>query len=590
MRLLRRISFQKKLLIMVLIPLTLLGIVIGTLSYQRARGVVQDAQKRVLSDSVNRVDISINLKVRQINGFLQVMAQSNEIQELIQWREQPQNALDATVDISRLEQFVANTWDAFTEIRDVSVITGSTLAYTTALDDDLTVDETMLRTLYADAKRHPNKINWSNRTQSPFLARSNDPAILIYRGLTSAQGDVIGLIVLEADPVVLGNAILTKQKILEYQTTFLIDRDNQVIYSDNSIDASLLDRMLTSYRGGRRKATLVQENNNHYFGAQYNGLTGYVTVTWIPESALFPAAVPLRNYIAALVAFSVLLTTALLLVLSWAMTSPLARLTKRMKEFHEGNLQLQIANDREDEIGELTDSFNYMIKRINVLVNEVYYERLAQKTAELEALQAQINPHFLYNTLDSINWMLIDRGQVDISAIVVALGKLMHYSMDTHTSMATLAEEFQNIGDYLKIQKNRFEDQLEFTLTLDPAIETFPVPKLILQPLVENAIIHSWPGQDRIKRVVVSATRIDDLVYVRVQDNGQGMTAEALERYRHLLINDPTSNGNIGVRNVARRLQLHFNGRCAFEVDSEKAKGTTLTMIFPQYRRQEDSV
>lgn len=579
MKFFKRISFRKKLLIMVAVPLAVLGVVIGALSYQKADRVVKQSEKRVLSDGINRVDISINVKARQINSFMQVMASSSQVAQLVDWYEaHPQGDL-AAFDTAQLQRFCANTWGSFSEINDVSILLDERIAYTSAGLEKAVVNGDLLKTLYQTAREHVGKVNWSNLTEG--LYTSEGQQLLIYAGIPGTAGETIGLMVLEVDPRSFGGAMLTKQKILENQTTFLTDRNGSLIYSDNSISQERMQSILALYQSGKRKSSLSFGGTDYYFCSQYNGLTGWATFTVIPEDRLFPEAASLRRYTAVLVSISVVLTSSFLVLLSWAITKPLARLANAMKEAQDQNFQLQLENDRGDEIGELTDSFNFMVNRINILVNQVYQERLAQKNAELEALQAQINPHFLYNTLDSINWMLIDRGEMDISAIVVALGKLMQYSMDTHTSMATLAEEYRNSRDYLMIQKNRLEDQLEFQLELEPSLESFRLPKLILQPLVENAIVHGRSGEGSVRRVEVYAERAGDVVRIRVRDNGQGMSEAQLARYRRMLENDPKAGGNIGVRNVARRLQLHFNGRCSFEVESQEGQGTSITMAFP---------
>ena len=135
-----------------------------------------------------------------------------------------------------------------------------------------------------------------------------------------------------------------------------------------------------------------------------------------------------------------------------AIVKPLDQLKDGMRRAQDHDFKLRLENDRTDEIGALTDSFNCMLDRINTLVNQVYQQELAQKNAEIEALQAQINPHFLYNTLDSVNWMLIARGEMDISAVVVALGKLMQYSMDTARAMVSLEEEYRNAVSYTHLR------------------------------------------------------------------------------------------------------------------------------------------
>jgi two-component system sensor histidine kinase YesM len=147
--------------------------------------------------------------------------------------------------------------------------------------------------------------------------------------------------------------------------------------------------------------------------------------------------------------------------------------------------------------------------------------------------------------------------------------------------MVTLKEECRYARDYLVIQQYRLEDRLEFSLELEPCLEEFYVPKLILQPLIENAIDHGISGRESGGTVSVKAFRTGQFVCIQVQDNGRGMTPDELYQYRRLLKNDTTSYKNIGVRNVARRLQLHFNDRCEFIVENKYNVGVSITVIIP---------
>ena len=574
----RNISFWKKLLLMGAIPLALLGVVIGFLSYQKADKVVRQSEKRVLSDTINRVDVSLNVKVRQIDSLMQTVAGSAEAQELAHADSAGGTGLIGTTALSVLCQ---NLFGPFGEISDVNILLGEQLVYTSRTEQ-AAIDPVMLAELYDRAARYPGKAIWSDLTTGLYERESKSAdGLLIYAGLRDAQGETIGLVVAEVNPRTFGSYILTKQKILGYQTTFLTDRAGAIICGDNAVRDDWRKAILLRYKAGERKSDIELDGTMYYVCSQYNGLTGWVTFTMIPDNRLFPEANSLKQYTIVLVSVSIVLAALFLLILALAITKPLARLKTGMKQVQDKNFDLQLENDRRDEIGELTETFNYMVNRIHILVNQVYQEKIAQKTAEIEALQAQINPHFLYNTLDTINWMLIDRDEMEVSAIVVALGKLMQYSMDTATSMVSLLEECRHVKDYLLIQKFRLEDRLEFTLNLDPSLETFKVPKLILQPLIENAIDHGIHHSGRPGILRVNAVRAGSRVYITVSDNGRGMTPDELYQFKRLLSNDSIGYKNIGVRNVARRLQLHFNDRCEFAVDNTLGGGLSITIVLP---------
>ncbi len=574
----KNILFWKKLLIMGAIPLALLGVVIGVLSYQKADNVVRQSEKRVLSDSINRVDVSLNVKVRQIDSLMQTIAGSAEAQRLANLSEKDAPAIVGTTELAQLCQ---NLFDPFAEISDVNILFGEQVIYTSRTED-ATLDPDILAMLYERASSYPGKAIWSDLMTGLYDSESTSgDGLLIYTGLRSDTDDTVGLVVAEVDPSTFGSYILTKQKILGYQTTFITDREGAVICGDNAVRDDWREAILLRYKEGERKSNIELDGTTYYVCSQYNGLTGWVTFTMIPDNKLFPEASSLKQYTVVLVAVSVLLASVFLLIQALAITKPLARLKTGMKQVQDKNFELQLENDRKDEIGELTETFNYMVNRIHILVNQVYQEKIAQKIAEIEALQAQINPHFLYNTLDTINWMLIDRDEMEVSAIVVALGKLMQYSMDTSTSMVTLTEECRHVRDYLLIQKFRLEDRLEFSLNFDPSLESFRVPKLILQPLIENAIDHGIQHSGRPGILRVNASRAGNRVYITVSDNGRGMTPDELFQFKRLLCNDSIGYKNIGVRNVARRLQLHFNDRCEFVVDNTLGGGLSITIVLP---------
>ncbi len=574
----RNISFWKKMLIMGAIPLALLGLVIGVLSYQKADKVVRQSEKRVLSDTINRIDVSLNVKVRQIDSLMQTVAGSDEAQALAQLSDFSGPGIVGTVQLSRL---CKNLFGSFSEINEVYILLGKHIVYTSQAEG-AALNTTTLETLYERAGQYASKTIWSNLTSGLYdTDTQNADRLLVYAGLQNSRAETVGLVVAEINPRTFGGNILTKQKILGYQTTFLTDRDGAIICGDNAVRDDWRETILQRYKAGERKSNIELGGTMYYVCSQYNGLTGWVTFTMIPDNKLFPEANSLKQYTVVLVFVSILLASMFLLILALAITKPLARLKTGMKQVQDKNFELQLENDRHDEIGELTETFNYMVNRIHILVNQVYQEKIAQKTAEIEALQAQINPHFLYNTLDTINWMLIDRDEMEVSAIVVALGKLMQYTMDTAASMVSLLEECRHVKDYLLIQKFRLEDRLEFTLNLDPSLETFKVPKLILQPLIENAIEHGIHHSGRAGIIRVNAIRAGNRAYITVSDNGRGMTPEELYHFKQLLRNDSIGYKNIGVRNVARRLQLHFNDHCEFVVDNTLDGGFSFTIVLP---------
>lgn len=547
----RSMKFRQKLLLVSIIPLLIISILIGTLSFNRAREAAQDSAKNNLSDAVNRVDISLTLRTRQIGKAMETLAEILALQP------------------DSMETLCCSLLEPFQEVRSVTIFQGEEMLYTTARGKTAESTEEM----YFQADMFPGKTLWNSC--------SEENTVLVYRGLWDAEGNLSGLLVLELDAKAFGSAVLQKQDIVKSQITLLLDENRELVYYDGFLPKGIVEGALEEYRAGRRRFDFEVGETRYYCSTQYNGIVGWISMTAAAEEMLFPGAQSLSHYIALLVAGCLGIASLLLIILSQLITKPLARLNNGMKQVIGSNFEIHLDNAGTDEIGELTESFNYMVDQVHTLINRVYREQLAQKTAEMEALQAQINPHFLYNSLDSINWMLIDRGETDISRVVVALGKLMQYSMNTQNARVPLREEYRNAKDYLLIQKNRLEEQLDYRLELEEGLEEFIVPKLILQPLIENAIKHGVLESLHCCTVTVRAFRRENWICIMVMDDGAGMSAERLESYRELLRDCPAGGNHIGIRNVARRLQLHFSDRCEFSVESAPGKGTTLFLMLP---------
>lgn len=571
MRFFNNIVFWKKLVMIGLIPLLVISMVIGVLSYNRASLAAQESGKNNIIDAINRIDITITLRTRQLTNTINAIANHLELSSSIMDEQGWAALLNTCVNIT----------EPFPEIVSLSIFQGKESIFSTL--GPITLTEDRAQALYQQMEGHGDKTILTKVSEGirPQTDSQGEQMILAIRGIKDSSGRLANLLVLEINANTFGSILLNKQKINPHQINFLVEGGQNIVYCENALPQGLLEEALAQYHQGRRTFTFPLDGKTYFCCTQYNGMLGWITFICIEGNALFPGAVTLRNYIAFLVTVCVMVACLLLMVLSQLITRPLETLNTAMKQVQKADFDIHLENNRTDEIGDLTDSFNYMVDQIRTLVNRVYREQLAQKNAEMEALQAQINPHFLYNSLDSINWMLIDRGEMDISHVVVALGKLMQYSMDSRTSLVPIREEYRNAKDYLIIQRNRLEDQLEYHLELEEGLEEFCIPKLILQPLIENAIKHGVLASMHRCRVVVETCRVDSHICIRVSDNGAGMTEEKREACQELLNGNFKDRENIGIRNVARRLQLHFDGQCEFQITSKPGEGTCISLKLP---------
>lgn len=252
------------------------------------------------------------------------------------------------------------------------------------------------------------------------------------------------------------------------------------------------------------------------------------------------------------------------------------RLTCLMQEVQEGSMDMQVGSDDRDEIGMLYRGFGSMMKRIRTLINEVYLGKITQKEAELKALQAQINPHFLYNTLSLINWKALAAGEEDISRMTLAMSTFYRTALNRGRNVLQVEAELSNTRAYLEIQSMLHDGDFDYEIEVQPEILQCESLNLILQPLVENAIHHGIEEKtDGRGKISVRGWKEDNCVWFMVEDNGVGMEQKVADKILTM------ESKGYGVRNVDERIRLCYGEKYAMKVESVVGKGTKMTIHFP---------
>ncbi|WP_139904087.1 sensor histidine kinase [Clostridium thermarum] len=260
-------------------------------------------------------------------------------------------------------------------------------------------------------------------------------------------------------------------------------------------------------------------------------------------------------------------------------TYPIKKLTRLMKKVEEGDLDVVINVDRKDEIGILGQSFNRMISELKTLIEEVYKNQIIRKEAQLRALQAQINPHFLYNTLDVIYWTSRMENAPKTGEIVNALAKLFRLGLNRGSEITTIGKEIEHLQNYLIIQKVRYDEEPKIEINIPSELYKFKTIKLLLQPLVENALIHGIADLEERGRILVSGRLEGAEVVIEVADNGAGMDEE---RAAEILQGEFEEKKGYGLKNVNERIKLYFGEQYGIKVFSQKDVGTVVEIRFPK--------
>ena len=287
---------------------------------------------------------------------------------------------------------------------------------------------------------------------------------------------------------------------------------------------------------------------------------------------------------------SVYVLTAIILVIvallfsrfmARSITLPIQKLRDSMKKVQEGDFSVSdVVVDSKNEIGSLTKSFDVMTHRIHELMEQNVHEQEEKRKSELKALQSQINPHFLYNTLDSIIWMAEGKKNEEVVLMTASLARLLRQSISNEDEVVPIANEVEYARGYLTIQKMRYKDKLEFQIDVDSSILYIPLIKLVLQPIIENAIYHGLKYKESKGLLIVKGFMKDGNAVLQVIDDGVGMDEETLAHIYDKHKVNYHSNG-VGVYNVQKRLKLYYGDDYGITYESEKGKGTTATITIP---------
>lgn len=282
-----------------------------------------------------------------------------------------------------------------------------------------------------------------------------------------------------------------------------------------------------------------------------------------------------------------------MLFVSRVISRPLENLGDAMQQFQQGDFKHQLKVESNDEVGQVAQCFNHMVSEIEQLINKNYIMVLKKRESELAVLQAKINPHFLYNALDSIYWQAMSADDEETAESIYELSQLFRLVLGNGKEIVTVEAELQLLQRYLEIQKLRFMRQLEYHFDVEPEILQEKIPKLILQPFVENAVIHGMEKQEEACEITISGHLEDRFLKFQVRDTGVGVTEEQLKKIWEPETNKAYSSQRIGryaIYNVKERLRLKYGDAFQLKIESKVGKGTQVTLVIPVGKEEEDEI
>ncbi len=431
---------------------------------------------------------------------------------------------------------------------------------------------------------------------SYYLTRQEEPYIAIAReirdpGTLSRLGYIVIDMKLEAFRQVLSNLNFEQDASL-----MIVDSRQRLMFE--RISAGGLSAYERLFRDGRLQVDpdkgnqkLVLDSRQYLYVQHHSSYSGLSVISLTPIAVIQKES---RAMVAFTFWFGVLCMAGVAIlaaILAYRITRPLIRLKQHMVRAEQGDFSQRVTDFSNDEFGQLSRGFNRMMEEINRLFNEVFILGIREKEAELSALQSQINPHFIYNTLESINMMAIRRKHEEVSDMVTALGKLLRYTIDKVDRLVLLHEEIAFVDSYVRIQQVRYAGKLQVIYDIDDAVKPYPIPKLILQPLVENALYHGLEGQEEREEpgvIWVSALQFEDELLLTVRDNGKGLSEQEIDVLNAAIGLQPSYQSlqanhedKLGLNNICQRIRLIYGERGSLSVDGSPGQGLAVTITIP---------
>ncbi|MFD2615068.1 sensor histidine kinase [Paenibacillus gansuensis] len=405
----------------------------------------------------------------------------------------------------------------------------------------------------------------------------------------------VGIVLIEVLPEPILSA-LSNLSLSPNSKTYVIAESGRMMAS-NTGETDYPEALQRFSHNGYGRSPVVEKGPEEFTVASRPAMADWTVVSVTPNKDLNVELNETKKYFLIVLSVLVLLAVALATFVSRTISNPLKKLIRQMRQVEQGNFHGTLNVNSYEEINSVANSFNHMVHRMDQLIERVKLSSMSEKSAQLQALQSQVNPHFLYNTLDMIYWMLDEQEDERLGNVVLSLSRMFQYSSRWEEgARVTLREEIEQIQHYLTIIGYRLEGRLDTQIDVDPVWLDVCLPKMTLQPIIENAVKYGLEPVNRRGLIRVSAKVNGPRLEIVIEDDGAGMELSTLERLRSSLqpmdadlslSEEPEGQSlapvrrGIGLQNLHRRLELMFGEGYGLSVDSKLGEGTVVTVTMP---------
>lgn len=408
--------------------------------------------------------------------------------------------------------------------------------------------------------------------------------IMNTRSIESAGKEVIGTLFIDINIECLAD-IINDNTVLNGSNKYIIDTTNNIfIYnSDKEKLGGNIDELKVCIDKMNKDEWYIFENDNYYV---YNKIDeiGWIIIDEIPIRYVDNSYRRIRDITTGIIIISVILLLIIYYIYSKKTNEPILRLKKAMEDIESGNLNTRININSNDEIGFLAQGLNHMIENLEKYINKIYVAEIYQKEVQMELLKTQIQPHYMYNTLEVIRMTAITNDDFEAAEMIEGLSNQLKYIIGETREIVYIKEEIENVLNYFKIIHIRYEERIDLKIEIPNEIFNLKVPKLILQPIVENSVKYGLKLKEGKGMIVIKAKAEDNNLYISIIDNGLGIEDKNLKVIQNNLTcnkNNSINNGGIGLKNVYDRIKFIFGDEYGIEISSYEGAGTSVRYTLP---------
>lgn len=580
-----RLSFFIKLFIWFIIMSFIPVLVLGTLTYTISSRV---SMMNLESQASDTVDEALNGLERSVNEYESAISYFCKDEEIIRMLGSEKVSDKSRTDIYQ-RMYIMLAGKPTSVAMHLIKADGSFSVSTSLMPEIYDINNHRDWGVFRNLNSNDAALQYSNR----YVAKNGIRYCMAVAHNIKKEGRVIGYVIIDIPEEVFKTALAAVNPGLPMKYA-VVDKNYYVLYDETF-----------GYKAGtfldsdfRKKVFQIQEGKKLYLQDPYRYLSYSETAGEYQLRVISSVPVELvvinSNYIMvttfAVAVAAVLICLVLSPLIIRGLTKPLSAIINTMNKVRRGDTAARVTVKNNDEFGYIGKNLNTMLDNLNELYQKDLQKQNRLRLAELKALHSQINPHFLYNTLDSIKWLAKLNGINDIVVIVSQLGRLLKNSIHNQRDIVQIAEEMSLIGSYISIQKVRYSNKFNVDIEVDESIMLCEVPKLIIQPIVENAIIHGIEDKIGEARLTIKGWKENGRIIFEIIDDGVGMSKDELDGIRNSVLDEDMGKSSIGLANVDKRIKLYYGEEYGLFMSSEENVGTVMRLVMPYTERQQDRI